>query len=253
MIASLTGFLLMGSEHTPSSLTAWERWELASFDQPATDDPPSDAPSPAGPATAQPAPALDAELEQLREAAQKKGYQDGFDAGQKSGHAAGQEAALIEGSKEADKLVQLVARFNQQIDDLESHVANDLLALALELARKITHQTIATQPEFILRVIRDALAQLPLQRTVIFLNPTDIARIEALGSSPLTQAGHRIQADTHLAPGDVVIQADNTRLDARIATRWQQVVAALGADVAWDAQPQSQPQHHDSAAPATLP
>ncbi|MCK9990692.1 MAG: flagellar assembly protein FliH [Rugosibacter sp.] len=242
----------MNSAHTPSSLTAWERWELASFDQATASAPPLNEPTasqPAPPLEAEPA--LEAELNQLREAAYAKGYQDGFEAGQKNGHAAGQQAALAEGREQTDKLIQLFARFNRQIDDLESNVANDLLALALEIARKVTHQTIATQPKFILRVIHDALAQLPLQRAVIFLNPADIASIDALGSSQLTQAGHRLQADANLAPGDVVIQADNTRLDARIATRWQQVIAAFGADIPWDAQ--TPPQHHDPATPPALP
>lgn len=239
----------MNNEHTPSSLTAWERWELASFDQTTTSNQPNQTLS--EPTATQPAQPSEEGLNQLREAARAAGYQDGFEAGQKDGHAAGQETALAAGRIAADKLIQLYADFNQQIDGLENHVANDLLALALEIARKVTHQTIATQPEFILRVIHDSLAQLPLQRAVIFLNPADIAHIDALSSNQLSQAGHRIQEDALLAPGDVLIQADNTRLDARVATRWQQVIAALGTDVSWDSQ--THPQHHDPATPSALP
>jgi len=92
---------------------------------------------------------------------------------------------------------------------------------------------VAVQPQVILGVIREALAQLPLQHAIIHLNPADVALIDSFNEKQITQTGHRIQEDAQLARGDVVIEAGNTHLDARLATRWQHALAALGQDLPW--------------------
>lgn len=211
-----------------TSLTAWERWELASFDE-------ADATS--GSAenemTLQPPPLTTDEISRLHEIAQQEGYKKGFDTGYKEGLEAGHEASLAEARQVSAQLTQALSRLEAGISELEQVVADDLLALALEIARKVTHQTIAVQPQIILGVIHDALAQLPLQHAIIHLNPEDVALIDSFNEKSLTQAGHRIQGDAQLLRGDVVIEAGNTHLDARLATRWQHAIAALDQDLPW--------------------
>lgn len=211
-----------------TSLTAWERWELASFEE---------AEATSGSAenkiTLQPPPLTTDEISRLHGIAQQEGYQKGFDAGYKEGSEAGHEASLAEGRQISAQLTQVLARLEAGISEFEQAVADDLLALALEIARKVTHQTIALQPQVILGVIRDALAQLPLQHAIIHLHPADIALIDSFTEKQLTQSGHRIQEDAQLLRGDVVIEAGNTHLDARLATRWQHAIAALDQDLPW--------------------
>ncbi|HEY8856807.1 MAG TPA: flagellar assembly protein FliH [Rugosibacter sp.] len=211
-----------------TSLTAWERWELASFDE-------AEAASSAAEneTTLQPSPANTDEINRLHEIARQEGYQKGFDTGYKEGSESGHEAALAEGRQLSNQLTQVLSRLEAGISELEQAVADDLLALSLEIARKVTHQTVAVQPQVILGVIREALAQLPLQHTIIHLNPADVALIDSFNEKQITQTGHRIQEDAQLARGDVVIEAGNTHLDARLATRWQHAIAALGQDLPW--------------------
>lgn len=211
-----------------TSLTAWERWELASFDE-------AEAMSSTAKneTTLQPASVSTDEINRLHEMARQEGYQKGFDTGYKEGSETGHEAALAEGRQLSAQLTQILSRLEAGISELEQAVADDLLALALEIARKITHQAIAVQPQVVLGVIRNSLAQLPLQHAIIHLNPEDVALIDSFNEKQLAQAGHRIQEDTQLARGDVVIEAGDTHLDARLATRWQHALAALGQDLPW--------------------
>jgi len=209
------------------SLAAWERWELANFDGAACSaatrarttakhEPSALVPVPACP---------EQEMGRLREAARLEGYQAGF--------ASGREAAEAEGCQLAAHLAQAISRFETGIDELEHAVADELLALALEIARKVIQQATAVQPEAILDVIREALAQLPLQHTTIHLNVQDAALVRNHAGAELTHGGHRIQEDPQLARGDVVVEAGGTHLDARLATRWQRVIAALDQDAPW--------------------
>lgn len=218
----------MTSDTRPvASLTAWERWELASFDEADT------ASASAENETPQPPSLNPDEIDQLREIARQEGYHKGFDTGNKEGVKTGHATTLAEGRRLSAQLTQIISRLEAGISELEHAVAEDLLALALEIARKVTHQTIATQPQVILRVIHDALAQLPLQHAVIHLNPEDIALIDSFNEKHLAQAGHRIKEDAQLARGDVVIETGNTHLDARLSTRWQHAMAALDRDLPW--------------------
>lgn len=212
----------------PTSLTAWERWELASFEDNGTEA------TPTANGTISHSPTADAEeINRLREAAHLEGYQQGFNLGQ--------QAATLEARQIVAQLTQLVSRFEVSLDELDHVVADELLALAIEIARKVTQQTIATHPQVILGVIQAALAQLQLQQAVIYLHPDDIALINTLGETQFTSAGHRIQENARLARGDVVIESGTTHLDARVATRWQHALSALGQDTPWLAADSQEP------------
>jgi flagellum-specific ATP synthase len=65
---------------------------------------------------------------------------------------------------------------------LEKEVAQELLNLALGIARRIVGETLEAKPEVVLATIREALAQLPAQHAAIHLNSEDAELIR-------TQAG----------------------------------------------------------------
>ena len=211
-----------------SSPAAWERWQLTSFNDAtgATATRIGSAVMQRPPTAVASAPTLvESEASHMRDAARREGYQAGFDSGR--------EAAAAEGRQLAAQLAQGISRFDAGVAQLERAVADEVLALALEIARKVVHQTIAVQPRIILDVIRDALLQMPLQHAMIHLNAEDAAMVRAEGGEQLAHAGHRIQEDPKLARGDVVIEAGGAHLNARLATRWQNVLATLGQDTQW--------------------
>jgi flagellar assembly protein FliH len=209
-------------EHPRSSLTAWERWELASFD--------ADAESTTGTAGKQGAPAItDEEIRRIREQAHREGRQSGH----AEGLAAGRAEAEAVGRHEAVRLALTLENLEQRIAELDQVVAGDLLALSIEIARQVVRQTIAVKPEVLLGVIREALGQLPLLHAAIHLHPEDASLARLRAGDQLAHAGHRIHEDPKLKRGDVVIEAGGSHLDASLAVRWKRVVEALGQDVPW--------------------
>ena len=206
----------------PEEMSAWERWEMASFDPPKPKPAPTPEPPPPPPAEAEPPPEpavklpTAEEVEAIYSQAREEGYRVGFNEGQ--------QAALAE----AQKLAALVQKLDEAITGMEGEVADELLALGLEVARQVVRETVRLQPEAILAVVKEALLQLPHQHAMVFLHPDDAALVRIHLGDQLAHAGHRIQDDPALARGDCQIEAGNTRVDATLENRWQRVVAGLG-------------------------
>ena len=117
--------------------------------------------------------------------------------------------------------------------ELNQVVADDLLALSIEIARQVVRQTVAVKPEVLLGVIREALQELPLLHAAIHLHPEDASLARLRAGDQLTHAGHRIHEDSKLKRGDVIIEAGGSHLDATLAARWRRVVEALGQQAPW--------------------
>lgn len=197
-----------------NGLTAWERWELASFDV--------DSPAPTGQQPEAAAATVDpAELLRLREEARQEGYQAGYGAGQAAAQAEARRLANA-----ATSLEQALAEFDQQ-------VADELLALATEIARQVVREEITARPDIIVKVVHQALAELPHQHATIFLHPDDASLLRSFAGDALAHAGHRIMEDTQLSPGDCILESGSSQTDATLSTRWRRVVETLGLASAW--------------------
>ena len=211
------------------SQTAWERWELAALDD---GQPPVPAPmSKAAPAEAR-APSAE-EIAQIQRDAYAAGEKEGYAAGHAEGLARGEEAALALGRKAADQLLHTAAGLDQALARLDDEVAGELASLAVEIARQVLRQTLERHPESIVPVVRDALAQLPLQHAGIHLHPEDASLVRTYAGDQLTHAGHRIIDDARVGRGDVLIEAGGAQVDGTLASRWRRTLAALGFDERW--------------------
>ncbi|MBY0339965.1 MAG: flagellar assembly protein FliH [Rhodocyclaceae bacterium] len=206
----------------PEEMSAWERWEMASFDPPKPKPAAEPPPPPPPPAAVEPPPEpavklpTAEEVESIYSQAREEGYRVGFNEGQ--------QAALAE----AQKFSALVEKLDEAITGMEDEVAEELLALSLEVARQVVRETVRLQPQAILAVVREALLQLPHQHAMVYLHPDDAALVRLHIGDQLAHAGHRIQDDPALTRGDCQIESGNTRVDATLEHRWQRVVAGLG-------------------------
>lgn len=199
-----------------NSMTAWERWELASFDQL---QPPVAA---VAGEKAEAEPAVD-ELAAIRRQASDEGYQAGLAAGQAAVRA---EAARL--GRAADSLDQALAELDQQ-------VADELLALAVEIARQVVRHELSATGDAILSVVHEALEQLPHQHAAIYLNPEDASLVRSHLGDSLAHGGHRIFEAPNLHAGDCLVEVGGSQIDATVATRWRRVVESLGLEAAWRA------------------
>lgn len=212
-------------------LTAWERWELAEFDSAMRK--PAAVKQPAEPQVVLP---TAEEIERIHEEARQQGYQQGLAEGSQTGYQEGQAKAHAE----AQRLAQLAGRLEAALVELDVGVADELLALSVELARQVVRREIQAHPETLLVVVREALEQIPHQHAAIYLHPEDASLIRSYAGDQLTHAGHRILEDGKLARGDCIVESGGSHVDATVATRWRRVLEGLGLEGAW-APPPAEP------------
>ena len=200
------------SEPVPrEQLSAWQRWELASFDRG-----PGDAD---GGAAAR----MQAELAAIRAQAAA--------AGREEGHAAGLAAAAAERAQ----LQALLAALATTADDHEQCVVDEMLDLALLLARQMVGKALAVRRELIVPVVAAALHQLPqsAQRIQIQLNPADIRIVESFLASSPGGPSCALIPDATIEPGGCRMETEQSSLDATTRTRWQRLLAGLGRCDDW--------------------
>ena len=223
---------------------AYRRWTPPSFDDPEIDaaPPPADeaasdqtaAPQPAPPA-AEPAqaPATLAEpdeppvklptaedIEAMFEQARKDGEQ--------AGYREGREQADTEARAESARIGQLLRSMDEALDRLGGEVAEEIVELALALARQMVGNTLQTRPEAILPVVTEALQQMPQGKVRIHLHPEDLKLVHQHMEDSLEGSHHQLIEDTTIERGGCHLEAAGCNIDATMATRWERVLASIG-------------------------
>ncbi len=194
-------------------LTAFERWEIGTLgDRGSFDSAPQVDPS-----------------EAARAAAQQEGYS--------AGYAQAQAAATQANAQQLDRLKGLLARAELNITRLEQHVADEMLDLALELARQVVRGELSARREALLPVVREAMASLAetaLQRKLI-LHPSDVDLVCSHLGDELRLGNWQIIEDHLVEPGGCRISSLNGEVDATLATRWKRVLQGVRKSHAWHA------------------
>lgn len=157
-----------------------------------------------------------AQLEEIQNQAREEGYQ----------------TAYAEGSQRMTALLNSLDKALQQVDQ---KVAQDLLDLSMEVARQMVQQTLKTNPEILLNVIREAIASLPHfnQGAHLMLHPEDAAMVRENMGDQLSHSGWKILEDMQISPGGARIETAHSQIDATLENRWHRIVTAIGQDSAW--------------------
>lgn len=209
-------------------LSAWQRWEMSAI---------AEAALAAVPDTLQPlAPVVlmdEAELALLRLQAQRDGeaagHLLGYAQGQAQGRAEGHAAATAAVHEQAEQLRELTVALPAALRSAEREVANDLLALALDIARQVLGQALTLDPQAILLVVRELLQAEPALtgNPQLVLHPDDAALVKEHLAEDLHAAGWRVRTDAQEKRGGCRVLAVSGERDASLDTRWERVAAAL--------------------------
>ena len=196
-------------------LTAFERWELASFD-----------PHPLG-KHQNSALTTVAELENIRQQAHDEGHAQGYDAG----YAAGIQQARTE----AAQIHTLLQNLQDALNLMDEQLAQSLLDLSLEVARKMTGEILQAKPEIILKIIGEAISDLPHfnQNAHLFLHPDDAELVRGQMGEQLSHAGWKMFTDAQIKRGGCRVETAHTQVDATTEARWKRIVESIGQDKSW--------------------
>jgi len=219
-------------------LTAYQRWELAAFDDgvSATDPSPKQdtqaTPAPP-PAPVEPQVVLPTaeEIENLHQEAWKEGYQLGMDEGRKAGLAEGQ----ADSQQYLRQLQTLVTTLEGGQLRQDQEVAREVLELSLVMARQILRTALHIKPELILEAIGEALKTLPtLNGHHKIITHPDSAKI--VRDWLAQEHGHlswKVMENSQMEPGDFRFESTYSELDGTIQTRWEELTRCLGTESGW--------------------
>lgn len=127
-------------------------------------------------------------------------------------------ATLVEAARARDRRLAAVER--------------EVLALAVEVARKILGRELALAPGAVLDVVREALAAARDRREVALrVNPADATAVragaDALARTLARAEGLAVREDPAVPAGGVVVETEAGLLDARLETQLALLRAAL--------------------------
>ena len=246
------------------NLTAYQRWELPSVEQPPKPEPApvagsakidgsQEAPRALRAFTPSSSPPTLDEIEAIQREAHEEGfaagYQEGrregrdqgYKKGQQEGHAEGYQRGFAEGLAggrdetllRIQKLDQILELMNRPLDNLDKAVEEELASLAIEIARQLVRRELRVAPGEIVAVAREAVSLLPVASVgiQIRLHPDDarlIREVLSLGreDAPVWQ----IVEDQTLTRGGCVVNTDLSRIDATVEKRLGAVIATVMGD-----------------------
>lgn len=212
-------------------LATYERWEMGAFEKSAASAMGS-ASSFGAEEPEQPTAVILPTVEQI-ERIHQEAHQEGYAAGYRAGREAGYEAGCEQAAMEAAKLQSLFSSLQRALVDANRAIGNDLLTLALDLARQMVREALKVKPELVLAVVRESIHNEAAfsQPPQLYLHSEDAALVREHLSQELNDA--TVCVDTRLERGDCRVKTGSGQVDATLATRWQRIAQALGQNSSW--------------------
>jgi flagellar assembly protein FliH len=198
-----------------SAAPAAGRWEFSAVDPTASDALRGAAKTGAHLLTAA---QLDALEKQVKDEAKQRGFEEGLAAGK------AEVAARIA------RLEALAAAFTHPFLQLEQGVEDEIVGLAVTLARHLVRREVAHDPAVLHAAIADCLAVLAtnVRDVTLYFHPDDAALVRAERAAGAEQR-FKVASDPALGRGDLRLASESSLVDGTISARCAQIVAAARA------------------------
>ncbi len=176
---------------------------------------------------------------QALDAARQLGFEEGVESGRAQALA---EAArhmddyvAAQGHAAAQRFAALFDAAQARLAESEQQIARGTLEIACALARRVLRHEIATNPNTLEPVVREALTMLlgDGKSARVRLSQADFDMLEAPLSAEFSSRSVTVVADAAVQPGDCLIESAGAVVDGGAASRWARAVASLGLLLPW--------------------
>ncbi|AMN46600.1 flagellar assembly protein FliH [Steroidobacter denitrificans] len=176
------------------------------------------------------------ELEEIERRAFDEAYAKGHEAGHAAGLAAGTAAAqlrmqprLAEIERQVESLQGMLASLSRPFQEFDLEVQEQLVQLALSIARHLVRRELRIEPAQVIAIIRETVGLLPAAaRDVrVHLHPQDAALVREKLASPGVEPAWTLLEDPVMSRGGCRVTTQTAQIDARLETRIQAVAGAL--------------------------
>ncbi|MDD2925554.1 FliH/SctL family protein [Rhodoferax sp.] len=186
----------------------------------------------------------DQEAQAKAEVDQQQAYQAGYAEGVVQGRAQAQlelqqqmqDFMNTQAQAAGQRLSQLFESAQDQLAQAEQAMAQEVLALACELARQVLRHELTVNPTVVMPVLTEAIDLLGADHktAVVKLHPQDL---EALGEqihASFNGLNLSVRADPDVLPGGCLVESAGTVVDGTVQKRWRRAVATLGLSSQWE-------------------
>ncbi len=159
---------------------------------------------------------------------QQQAYDEAF----RQGHAEGLAAGRQEVAERAARLDALLAAQARPLADVDDAVEQQLVELAMMVARQLFRRELKTDPGHVVGVVREAVRLLPVaSRDIrVHLHPEDASLLRESLSATDGERAWSLVEDPLIARGGCRVTTETSQIDAQNATRINAVIAAIVGD-----------------------
>ena len=159
------------------------------------------------------------QIEELQQQAREEGFQQGRREGLEAG-----KKEIRARVHDLDALMQTLAK---PLEQLDGQVEEELVQLALAVARQLVRRELKTDPGQVLAVVREAMAALPLtaRNVRLHLHPEDATLVRETLSVSDNERSWKIVDDPVLTRGGCKVSSDTSQIDASVERRLHNVIA----------------------------
>lgn len=178
--------------------------------------------------------------EAVRQAGHAEGYAEGFAQGHAQATLEGQrqiaDYIATQGEAAAKNMAQLFSSAQEQLHESQQVMAKGVLELACELARQVLRHELASNPNALQPVIREAMGMLTsdCKAAVVRMNPVDIEVFAEVLRQEFSSLSMTLLPDSNVTRGGCIVEAAGTVVDGTVEKRWQRAVASLGLESSWE-------------------
>jgi flagellar assembly protein FliH len=175
------------------------------------------------------------ESERARQTGHRQGHQEGLTQGHADGLAQGMAHGLAESRASIDALLAVLASFEAQITYARENIAQQVLAVALDMAHAMLKSALEIEPKRVLPLVEQALQSLPALKSsaLLYLHPQDLALLVTAQGEALAAEGWHLRADPKMLRGGCRVETPTNEIDASLPTRWTRLQQALGQQGEW--------------------
>ncbi|MGR3292812.1 MAG: FliH/SctL family protein [Candidatus Scalindua sp.] len=160
------------------------------------------------------------EIENIKKESYQRGWNEALEKNK-------EEVALI--SQSMNKTIEEV---KQERDSIWSKCENGIIKLTFAIAKKALYEDISqSNSKVIERVVSDAINRVKEKKILrVYVNPDDAEMLRAMETNGVSNAGetYEIVNDDKISRGGCKVITDCGGVDARVETRWNEIVLEFG-------------------------
>jgi flagellar assembly protein FliH len=204
--------------------TAYERWEMSSF----ADGNQSIA---GNRAKKKEDTVVSEKIAQIFESVRKEGYTKGM----QEGFAVGMAKAREYAEEDKQRFLSLMTSFREALEKSDEKIADDLLGVALDIAKSMLKEKLRVNAATVLPVVRDAIHYLPhvQQPARILVNHDDAQILREYLADELSTQQWLVQEDNNIERGGCIVETGANQIDATNEVRWKRLADALAQTNDW--------------------